>query len=554
MPPLATMDPHSPTKVVFEVLTVLAAGLVSGAVCKRFGISMLVGYLLSGAALGLVFSHLVYQRTHELEYLAEVGVLLMLFAIGIEFSLAELVQLSRPFFVGGLSQMALVAAPVAIVGVAAGLTWQAALLVGMATAFSSTVLVFKTLEEWGQTATSHGRRAMAILLFQDVSIVPLVLLMPLLTGHPQASGIKAIATLAIKGIGFLGAIPLGRQLVIRYAVPWLSQTRSVELLVLFSVVVLGSAALIADRLGLPPMVGAFGAGLMLNGNRLTRQINSVLLPFRETFAAVFFVSLGTLIRFDALLAIPALCASVLVATVALKAAAATAALRLTGLGWRGAFATGVGLAQIGEFAFILLLAGQSQSVLPPNVYNLMIFVAVITLTITPQFLNVGLRLAQRYAVVEHELAIRPISDPERMRRAMIVGIGPVGAQIASQLEIEGYDVCLVDLSPVNLHRFAQQGFRTVVGDGAEPAVLARADAEHSSLITVAVPDDASALRIVSAIRQINSTATVLVRCRFQLNAARLRSAGSTDVFSEEREVASRISKWLAEVIRWSAPR
>lgn len=548
------MDPHSPAKVVFEVLTVLAAGLVSGAVCKRFGISMLVGYLLSGTALGLVFSHLVYQRTHELEYLAEVGVLLMLFAIGIEFSLAELVQLSRPFFVGGLSQMALVAAPVAIVGVAAGLTWQAALLVGMATAFSSTVLVFKTLEEWGQTATSHGQRAMAILLFQDASIVPLVLLIPLLTGHPQASGIQAIATLAIKGIGFLGAIPLGRQLVIRYAAPWLSQTRSVELLVLFSVVVLGSAALIADRLGLPPMVGAFGAGLMLNGNRLTRQIDSVLLPFRETFAAVFFVSLGTLIRFDALLAIPVLCASVLVATVALKAVAATAALRLTGLGWRGAFATGVGLAQIGEFAFILLLAGQSQSVLPPNVYNLMIFVAVITLTITPQFLNVGLRLVQRYAVVEHELAIRPISDPERMRRAMIVGIGPVGAQIASQLEIEGYDVCLVDLSPVNLHRFAQQGFRTVVGDGAEPAVLARADAEHSSLITVAVPDDASALRIVSAIRQINSTATVLVRCRFQLNAARLRSAGSTDVFSEEREVASRISKWLAEVIRWSAPR
>lgn len=181
----------------------------------------------------------------------------------------------------------------------------------------------------------------------------------------------------------------------------------------------------------------------------------------------------------------------------------------------------------------------------------MIFVAVVTLTITPQLLSIGLRLAERHSTVEHEIAIRPISDPERMRRALIVGIGPVGAQIASQLEIEGYDVCLVDLSPVNLHRFAQQGFRTVVGDGAEPAVLARADAEHSSLIIVAVPHDASAVRIVSAIRRINSSATILVRCRFQLTAARLRSAGASDVFSEEREITSRISRWLEEVIRWS---
>lgn len=312
------MDPQSPAKVVFEVLTVLSAGLVSGAVCKRLGISMLVGYLLSGVVLGLVFSHPLYQRTHELEYLAEVGVLLMLFAIGIEFSLADLVQLARPFFVGGGAQMILVAAPVAMAATVAGLAWQAVILVGAATAFSSTVLVYKTLEEWGHATTSHGRRAIAILLFQDASVVPLILLIPVLASHPDASGGKAIAMLALKGVGFLAAIPIGRQLVIRYASPWLSRMRSVELVVLFSVVVLGGATLTAYGLGLPPMIGAFAAGLMLNGNRLTRQIDSVLLPFRETFAAVFFVSLGTLIRFDTLLEIPLLCAAVLLATVARK--------------------------------------------------------------------------------------------------------------------------------------------------------------------------------------------------------------------------------------------
>lgn len=543
------MDQNALAKIVFELVTVLAVGFISGAVCKRTGISMLAGYLLGGVALGSALLGPLYQKTHEMEYLAEAGVLLLLFSIGIEFSLADLWRMARPFLVGGTVQMLLVAVPTAVLAATVRLPWQAAVLLGAAAAFSSTVLVFKALEEWGQATSPHGRRAIAILLYQDAAVVPLVLLVPFLAGQSDGPDPAAFVWLAARSLGFLAAIPVGRWLMVRWLAPWLSRLRSVELLVLLTISVLASATLAAYHLGLPPMIGAFGAGLMLNGNRLTQQIDSVVLPFRETFAAVFFVSLGTLIRFDTLLAMPLTCLAALVAMLALKTSAAAIALRCARLPWRAAWGMGLGLAQIGEFAFVLLMAGLSQAIIRPEWYDLMMFIAVVSLIVTPQLLKVGLRLAQRSPVVEHETAIRPASNHDGIRRAAVVGIGPVGSQVASQLETIGYDVCLVDLSPVNLHSFAQQGFRTVVGDGSDPSVLARADVPHCSLVAVTMPADRSAIQTVSAVRRLNPKVTILVRCRFQASASKLRAAGATDVFSDEAEVAGRFMAYVEQLWR-----
>ena len=208
---------------------------------------------------------------------------------------------------------------------------------------------------------------------------------------------------------------------------------------------------------------------------------------------------------------------------------------------------GIGLAQIGEFAFVLLLAGLDRGLVDTDAYDLMMFVAVVTLILTPWLLKTGLRFAEGSSPVGREIAIPPASSREGIPRAVIVGAGPVGSRTASQLETKGYDACLVDLSPVNLHSFAQQGFRTVAGDAAEDAVLDRADVAHAGLVVVTVPDDQAALRIVAAVRRVNATATLLVRCRFQASAARLRARGATDVISEEAELAGKRpigwSKW-----------
>jgi CPA2 family monovalent cation:H+ antiporter-2 len=167
----------------------------------------------------------------------------------------------------------------------------------------------------------------------------------------------------------------------------------------------------------------------------------------------------------------------------------------------------------------------------------MVFVALGTLVLTPQLLRVGLRWAQRSPIVEREIAVSSAAPRDEIPRAVVVGLGPLGTKVASQLEIKGYDACLVDLSPVNLHPFAQQGFRTVSGDASQAEVLRRADAAHCRLAVVAVPDDGQARRIVSAFRKLNAACPILVRCRYQTSQDGLRRLGATAVLSEEAELS-----------------
>ena len=231
---------------------------------------------------------------------------MLLFAIGIEFSLEELARLSRYFFVGGSVQMMLVATPVALACVLFGVSWRSALLIAAATALSSTVLVFRALAEWGETASPQGRRAIGILLFQDVALVPLMLLVPLLAGKEQGPQVWAYLLLALNSILFVAAVLVLRTVFARWVVPMLSNLRSVELVILFGLIVLVGFCLGAAAAGLPPALGAFAAGLALNGNRLTGQVDALILPYRESFGVVFFVSLGTLLDPSVLMELPPL--------------------------------------------------------------------------------------------------------------------------------------------------------------------------------------------------------------------------------------------------------
>lgn len=534
--------------LVYELFIILTAGLISGIIAKRLGTSMLVGYLLAGAVIGYAGLGLITQDMAGIEYLARVGVLLLLFAIGIEFSLEELTRMSRFFFVGGSIQMLLVAIPVALVCMLFGASWQAAFLMAMATALSSTVLVYRALTGWGETATPQGRRAIGILLFQDVALVPLMLLVPLLTGGDESPTVRDYLFLALNSAGFIVAVPVLRRVLARWMVPLLSGLRSVELVMLFGLIVLVGSCLAADAAGLPPALGAFAAGLVLNGNRLTGQVDALILPYREMFGAIFFVSLGTLLDVNVLMASPVLLCLGLVTVLVLKAGAATIALRATRLPWHVAAGMGVGLAQLGELSFILLAEGQKADLISRADYNRVLFLAMGTLILTPQLLRFGLqwthRAAQRWPQKDRPAEDRAGTLQTTHKEAIVVGLGPMGRQAVSQLEIRGIDVCLIDLSPVNLHAFAQQGFRTVSGDAGDLEVLERADAARAQLVIVCVPNDWSALQIVKRVSLYNPTSTIIVRCRYQSNAAALRKAGAETVISEEVEASAALQRLL----------
>ncbi|MBN1910423.1 MAG: cation:proton antiporter [Pirellulales bacterium] len=543
------MTSTSITTLAIELLIILAAGLVAGAICKRIGVSMLVGYLVIGALIGQGALGFLTGESHDREYLAEAGALLLLFSIGLEFSPRELVHLSRFVLLGGSVQMLLVAGPTMGVCILLGVESKTAVLIGAAVALSSTVLVFKSLEEWGQANSRHGRRAIGVLLFQDVAIVPLMLLVPMLTGSSETPGATAWVVLALKSVGFVSAVLLIQMAIQRWGVGLLRSLGSVELVVLAVLVVLGGTCLAAQAIGLPPSLGALAAGVMLSGNRLSGQIDALMLPFRETFAAVFFVGLGSLMRFDLLLDAPGAALGGLIGVLALKTVAAAVALRLVGLRWRAAWGMGLGLAQLGELSFILLLEGSNcqPPVIDAETYNYVLFLALGTLILTPQLIKLGLGWAARADGREKEATLEKRGiEKEPVPRAVIVGSGPIGGRVASHLETTGMDVCMVELNPVNLHRFAQQGFRTVAGDATEPEILGHAGIEQSALAVITVPDDDVALRVVASIRRLNASCTILVRCRFQSRLPAFERAGAHAVVSEETEVAGSLLRLLAQ--------
>ncbi len=533
--------------IIFDLLTILVSGFFAGLFCRFLKIPMLVGYIAVGALVGSGGFGWIGGQHHEIEYLAEAGALLLLFSIGLEFSLKELTSLGRHIVVGGAVQMMLVALPVACFGIAAGLPWEPSMFLGLSIALSSTILVFKSLAEYGQTASPGGRRSLAILLFQDMAIVPILLLVPLLTGQTSERSIVDYIFMAINSTFLIATIPVLRKILQLWISPFLSRQRSPELIVLFVLSLLGVLTAVTYKAGLPPSLGAFACGLVLNGNRLTGQIDALVLPFRETFAAIFFVSLGMLFNPKIIMHAPLFAAGAFVSILLIKSTAGCIAARLTGLAWRPSFGIGLGLSQIGEFAFILAFAGLQAGVILKSHYDFLLVFAIGSLVLTPILLKTGFRL-MAYETSSGSFSESPTAElmQNDLPSALIVGIGHIGKQISLHLETRGFLVCAVDLSPVNLHPLSLQGIASITGDARDPETLERARAETAQLVIVCVPDDIMAVDIVKSIRSCNPDCTILVRCRYHLTAEELNKFGADIIITEETATAKALLDVLAE--------
>jgi CPA2 family monovalent cation:H+ antiporter-2 len=530
--------------LIHDLLIILTAGLLAALICRWLQLSVLIGYLIVGAALGEGVLGWIANDAHQLENFAEAGVFLLLFSIGIEFSIDDLRRLGKSFLIGGFVQMLLVVGPVTAALMWFAMSWQSSILIASAVAFSSTVLVFKALSEWDQAHKPHGRRAIGILLFQDAALVPLLLLVPLLTGSEQVPGATEYLTLALISAMFILVIAVLRWLLAKWLIPLLAAYRSPELVLLFTIVALGGVTLAAYSVGLPPAVGAFAAGLIFNGNRWTQQIDALVLPFRETFSAVFFIGLGLIFNPGLFLREPLIMLTMLASVILMKAFAATIALKLTGLSLRTSFGMGIGLAHIGEFAFVLVLLGWQSGVLDVSSYQRLVAVAVGSLVLTPPLMTAGLRLIRG----EHTLAeseTTPLVMEPQSRRATIIGAGPIGGRMASQLETMGKEVCLVDLSPINLQPYTQAGFCTVAGDASDVQILVLAGVPEAALCVVCVPQDNVAVRIVREIRRINPACRLIVRCRYQSSVSQFSRLGVDVVVVEETEATMGLLRALS---------
>jgi CPA2 family monovalent cation:H+ antiporter-2 len=524
------------------LVRVLAAAVAVVLVCLRLRIAPVAGLLAAGAIVGPSGLGWVTD-TEGIERIAEIGVVLLLFAIGLELSKEKLRDLGRALALGGPLQ----AGSTGLLAGAAAFALRPSLatagVVGSVVALSSTALVLKLYGDRGELDSLHGRAALGILVFQDLLVVPLVAVLPLLGGAARgdlgAFALRFGAALAATALAVAG----GRAVVPRLFRQAATGGRSEAFLLTAVVLCLGTAWL-AERLGLSPALGAFLAGLLLADTEYAHQALAEVSPLRELFASLFFVSVGMLVDLGSLARAPLVALGATALVVAGKAALAGGAVRALGLPARTAALAGLGLAQVGEFSFVLLELARREALLDAGLYQLLLTVAVLSLLATPALVALAPRVAGRLA---RALDAPPAgAAPPPPGQVLVVGYGANGEILARILRESGIRYTIVDADAERVRRGRAAAEPIQFGDAARPEVLRHAGAERARIVVVAISDPHAVVGVVRAVRALAPAAEIVVRTRRLRETGPLRAAGADRVVAEEYESAIEIYTWVLE--------
>src|SRR5947208_1706179 len=482
--------------VLRDLAVIFGASLVVVLVFHRLRLPALPGFIVAGVVLGPNALGLI-PDVHRVEGLAEVGVILLLFTIGIEFSLSRLREMGRQVVVAGACQVGLTVAATAAVAVAGAAPWQVALFLGFLAALSSTAIVLKLLTEKGDIDTPHGRLATGVLIFQDLCVVPMMLALPFLAGS-AAGLLVAFGKAALVVVGVLVAA----RTVVPRVLAEILKTRSRELFLIAIILVGTLTALGTEAVGASLALGAFLAGLVISESDYAHQAMAELLPFRDIFISLFFVAVGMLVQLDVVLAHPGLTFAGVAVLLSGKTLTAAVGPALLGYSARVALLAGLAVSQIGEFSFVLAREGRAAGLLPGGLYQSFLAIAVFTMILTPFLLQGGPALLDRLDRVirldrvlpglrPHEVApaVEPLAD-----HVVIAGLGLNGRNLATALRAIRVPYLIVELNPQTVRQARAQGEPAFYGDPTREEILRAPRLEAGKLVVVAIPDPAATRR------------------------------------------------------------
>ncbi len=538
---------------LFDILILLGAAMLLGGVCERIKQSPLLGYLLAGVLLGPNALD-VLPNFEAVNTIAELGVALLLFTIGLEFSWRRLLSVGRIAAGGGTLQVIITGVITSALCIAAGVDARAAVALGAMVAISSTAAVVRVLASRAEIDTMHGRNALGILLLQDMAVVPLALLVAALG---VGGGVAQIGWAVLRAIALATALALALYLVVSYALPRLLSTqtavRNRDFSILLAIVTATGAAWVSHRLGFSPVLGAFVAGMVLAESPFATQIRADIVPLQTLFVTLFFSSIGTYSKPAWVAENWALLAGVVAAIVVGKSVVTTGVARLFGSPPGQAVATGVVLAQIGEFSLVLAYVARDGTVIAPGHFDLVVAALIVTLFLTPYLAALAPRLATTVAwrqtlasvTAEH----KAVEDTPR-GHLVLVGFGPAGQRVAETL-MGGTSpsIRVVDLNTANLELAKSYGLPTTVGDIRREEVLERLHVRAAAAVVVTVPDPGTSRQIIQRLRAYAPDALVVVRSRYHVHRWQLEVAGAHAVVDEEDEVGARVATELLRVMR-----
>ncbi len=527
------------SELVLDLALALAAAFAGGWVARRLGQPVLLGYLIAGIIISPNTPGVVADR-ERVQQLAELGVALLMFGLGVEFSLTEILRVRRIVSIAGGIQIPLTMALGVVVGLVTGWSIQASFLLGGAFAISSSIVTLTWLLSRGEGDSPHARVALGLGVVQDLALVPMIALLPVLSGDVANLPIELFKSIAVATIALVLVIALGTRFVPRilYSV---ARLQSRELFLLIVILIALGTALASQRAGLSLALGAFLAGLVVSESEYDREVLSEIIPLRDLFATLFFVSIGMLVDPAYIVDhIPQVALFTLVLVIG-KILIIGGALLTAGVNHTTATLVAIFMAQMGEFSFVLAGAGREEGIVDENQFGVILATAVASILLTPlvvklvpPLVTVAARLpgvaSQEIAVVGEELP-----DEELRRHTIICGYGRVGAVLGDVLDRRGFAYTVIDINPAIVRDLRNRGIRAVYGDAGSEPVLDYAGIRQARVLVVASVDMVSTPAAIRYARKINPSIAIVTRAQAASEVERLWSAGANEIVQPEFE-------------------
>lgn len=514
-------------------------------VCQKLRIPSVVGLLITGVLAGPHGLALV-NDVATVDSLAELGIILLLFTIGMEFSLQQLVQIRKSVFVGGALQVLFTTLATMFIIIKTGHTWQIGVFIGFLVSLSSTAIVLKLLQDRSEIDTPYGRNTLGVLIFQDIVIIPMILLAPILakTGGTAAEPIWVLLAKVVLVLGFLF---VSARWVAPYLLYKIARQQNRELF-LISIITMGLAvAWLTSSIGLSLSLGAFLAGLIISESEYSHQALGNILPFRDVFTSIFFVSVGMLFNMGTFLHNPFAFTGAALGVLIAKALLAGLVVIALGFPLRTAVLAGLALSQVGEFSFILSRVGLQYQLLSDHFYQLFIIVSVLTMAITPFSITFAPRVARAMQKLPlparlktgikdaQEAEVEPLND-----HLVIIGFGINGKNLARAASASGIPYLVIEMNPDIVRKERQDDEPIFFGDATHREVLEQVNLGQARVVVVAISDPAATIRVTDLIHKIYPGVHIIVRTRYIQEIQTLYAVGANEVIPEEFETSVEI--------------
>lgn len=519
-----------------DILVIFGLSIFVLLICHRMKLPPVVGYLITGIVGGPGGFALV-KGVDDVETLSKIGIVLLLFTVGLEFSLKKIIEYKRYFFFGGALQVALTIASGYLISSALGRPQGEALFLGFLLSLSSTAIVLKLLQEKNETSTPHGNAIVGILVFQDVVAIPMMLLLPLLGGEKIDFDIPFFARV-IGGFALLVAVFLAATYIIPRLLDLITRTRSKELFLLTVLVICFSVAYFSSLIGLSLSIGAFLAGLIISESEYSMEAIGDVLPFRDIFTSFFFVSTGMMVNVQFILEHPGIIVALCAAILAGKALIGTTSILAVGLPLRSAIISGLAISQIGEFSLVLAKQGLVLGLGTSNLSQLFLDVSVLTMAFTPLLMSSADRIAKIALKLPLPQTLKSGFSPPSTKvhlkdHVIIVGFGISGRNIARSLKEAAIPYVILEMNSDTVKKEKKLGQPIHYGDGTHETVLQHLDIQHAKAVAVVINDSIAALKTVEVARNLNPSIFIISRTHRVQEMNLMYKLGANEVIPDE---------------------